>query len=272
VREIEVGGGSRHAARDQPFVVGWHIDLFRFIPGYEGHIYEAGREPALVMLLSFIVTFACTRGYTRVARARGWGSGNVHGVHLHHVVVGIVLALGAGALQFAFMPEEGVWQLTLAAVFGTGAALVLDEFALVFRLEDVYWSTEGRVSVDAVVLSVGLGLVLLLHTAPVGADSGASDWLLSITVGVNMLFVIVAALKGKLVLASFGVFVWLFAWVGALRLAEPHSVWARRRYREGSHKRQRAERRYRRYAERWRPRKNRVLDLIGGAPSAAEDS
>ena len=248
------------------------MDLFRFVPGYETEIYDAGREPALIMLLSFLVTFACTRGYTRMARARGWGSGHLGGVHVHHVVVGIVVALGAGALEFAFTPGEGFWQLFLAATFGAGAALVLDEFALVFRLKDVYWTTEGRSSVDAVVISVILGLVLLLHTSPAGADAEASDWALSIAVGINMAFVLVAALKGKFLLAVIGVFVWLVAWIGAIRLAAPSSVWARWRYKPGSRKRERSERRYRRYHERWGPWKNRLLDIIGGRPSDPADA
>lgn len=224
------------------------------------------------MLLSFIVTFACTRGYTRIARIRGWGSGHVGDVHLHHVVVGIVLALGAGALEFAFTPGEGFWQLLLAAAFGAGAALVLDEFALVLRLRDVYWSTEGRASVDAVVVSVILGLVLLLHTTPTDADADTPGWALSLAVGINMGFVLVAALKGKLLLAVIGVFVGIAAWIGAIRLAEPSSVWARWRYKPGSRKRARSERRYRVYNERWGPRKNRLLDLIGGAPTDARDA
>jgi lysyl-tRNA synthetase class 2 len=248
------------------------MDLFRFVPGYDSTIYETGREPALVMLLSFVVAFACTRGYTRIARIRGWGSGHVGGVHIHHIVVGILLTLGAGALQFAFSPGEGFWQLLLAAVFGAGAALVLDEFALVLRLEDVYWSTEGRASVDAVVISTILGLVLLLHTSPTGPGTETSDWALSIAVGVNMGFVLVAALKGKLLLAVVGIFVWFVAWIGAIRLAAPTSVWARWRYKPGGRKRARAERRYRGYRERWAPRKNRLLDLIGGAPSDARDA
>jgi lysyl-tRNA synthetase class 2 len=224
------------------------------------------------MLLSFIVTFACTRGYTRIARVRGWGSGHVGDVHLHHVVVGIVLALGAGALEFAFTPGEGIWQLLLAAAFGAGAALVLDEFALVLRLRDVYWSTEGRASVDAVVVSVILGLVLLLHTTPTDAEADTPGWALSIAVGINMGFVLVAALKGKFLLAVIGVFVGIAAWIGAIRLAEPSSVWARWRYKPGSRKRERSERRYRVYNERWGPRKNRLLDLIGGAPTDARDA
>ena len=132
------------------------MDLFPFIPGYETYVYEAGRQPALVMLLAFLITFALTRTYTRLARRRGWGSGSVGGVHLHHVVVGIVLAFAAGALEFGLSPGED-WQLVLAAAFGSGVALVLDEFALVFRLQDVYWSTDGRSSVDAVVISTVLG-------------------------------------------------------------------------------------------------------------------
>jgi hypothetical protein len=75
------------------------LNLFRFIPGYESVIYESGREPALVMLLAFLITFVITRAYTRIA----------------------------AALQFAFHPDEGPVQLLLTAVFGSGAALVLDD-------------------------------------------------------------------------------------------------------------------------------------------------
>ena len=39
-----------------------------------------------------------------------------------------------------------------AVVFGLGAALVLDEFALILNLADVYWAPQGRESIDAVIL------------------------------------------------------------------------------------------------------------------------
>jgi hypothetical protein len=65
------------------------MNLFRFIPGYESAIYENGREPALVMLLAFVITFVFTRAYTRIARVRGWGSTHVGNVHMHHLVVGL---------------------------------------------------------------------------------------------------------------------------------------------------------------------------------------
>lgn len=241
------------------------MNLFRFVPGYETGIYESGREPALVMLVAFLITFALTRAYTRIARVRGWGSTHVGAVHMHHLVVGLVLALGAGALQFAFLPEQGLFQLLLAAAFGSGAALVLDEFALVFHLQDVYWEREGRKSVDAVVIAVALGAVFLLHAAPLGTGGGDDSRVaLSIAIALNLVMVLITALKGKVFLATFGVFIPMVALVGAIRLAEPGSIWARRRYRPDSKKRRRAEERYARYEARWRPRKERAWDVIGG--------
>jgi hypothetical protein len=244
------------------------VNLFRFIPGYETAIYESGREPALVMLVAFLITFALTRGYTRIARVRGWGSAHVGSVHMHHLVVGLVLTLVAGALEFAFLPDEGLFQLLLAAVFGSGAALVLDEFALVFHLDDVYWEGEGRKSVDAVVLSVVLGAVFLLHSAPLGLDTEGPRWIITIGVIVNLCFVLISALKGKLFLATFGVFLAVLALIGAVRLAEPGSVWARRRYPSGSEKMARS---LERYEARWKPLKERAWDLIGGKTGRPEE-
>ena len=54
----------------------------------------------------------------------------------------------------------------LAAAFGIGAGLTLDEFALWVRLEDVYWSQEGRISLDAVVVATLLGGMIVLGLAP----------------------------------------------------------------------------------------------------------
>jgi hypothetical protein len=60
-------------------------DFLRFVPGYEHHVYGPGREPVLFLLLAFLFTFAAVGTYTRVRRLRGWGSGSVRGVHLHHL-------------------------------------------------------------------------------------------------------------------------------------------------------------------------------------------
>ena len=240
------------------------MNLLRFVPGYESGIYKTGREPALVMMVAFLITYALTRGYTRIARVRGWGSASVGGVHMHHLVVGLVLAFAAGAIEFAYLPPQGFLQLLLAAAFGTGAALVLDEFALVFHLNDVYWEQEGRKSVDAVVLAVTFGAIFLLHAAPLGQGGDAPRWFLTVMLAIHLGFVLVCALKGKLYFAIFGFFIPTFAWIGAFRLAEPGSIWARHRYPPGGHKMQRSQERYARYEERWRPRKERAWDLIGG--------
>jgi hypothetical protein len=246
------------------------VDLFRFVPGYETSVYEAGREPIFVALLAFLVCFVITRGYTRLARVRGWGSGHVHGVHLHHIVVGIVLALVSGALIIGFEPVDNVFDLVLCAAFGAGAALILDEFALVFRLSDVYWSDEGRSSIDAVIVALALGLLVLLHVVPFDEDtsSDAGRWTLTAIISVQVVAVAVAMLKGKIWTGFGGMFVFLVALVGAVRLAKPRSPWARRFYPPGGERARRAQARQRRHDARWGARTRRLQDLIGGTPSA----
>jgi hypothetical protein len=86
------------------------------------------REPTALLLATFLVTFVLTRTYTRLARVRGWGSGSVNGVHLHHMVVGIVLVLSTGLVEIAIRPGGGGRDL-VAIVLGVGAALTLDESA-----------------------------------------------------------------------------------------------------------------------------------------------
>jgi len=61
-------------------------------------IYGGDREPALLILLAFILTLAGTRFYTRMARIRGWGSVHIGEVHVHHLVPGVVMTLVAGGL------------------------------------------------------------------------------------------------------------------------------------------------------------------------------
>jgi ABC-type multidrug transport system fused ATPase/permease subunit len=248
------------------------VNLFRFIPGYETSVYEAGREPIFVALLAFLICFVITRGYTRVARVRGWGSASAHGVHLHHIVVGIVLALTSGALIIGVEPIDNIFDLLLCAVFGSGAALILDEFALVFRLQDVYWSEEGRASIDAVIVAVTVGVLVLLHIVPFDATTSEDGgrWTLMTIVAIHIALVVVAMFKGKVWLGLLGIFVAFVAFVCAVRLAKPRSPWARRFYPPGSKKMRRAEERQQRHDERWGAKTKRLLDLIGGAPSAPE--
>ena len=69
------------------------------------HTYDlAGRGALLLMLGASLLTLVLTRGYTRMARTRGWRSGRVGDVHVHHLVVGIVLALVSGMLDISLRP------------------------------------------------------------------------------------------------------------------------------------------------------------------------
>jgi hypothetical protein len=147
------------------------------------HVVDTGRSAAVFALVGFVVTYGITRWITRTIRARnenkpedaGEAAGGpvndiyIGGVHIHHQVWGILLILTAGLLEFRFQPDAP-WREVLAAAFGVGAALALDEFALWLHLEDVYWSEEGRKSIDAVMIATVFGLAMLVGTTPLGAD------------------------------------------------------------------------------------------------------
>ena len=222
------------------------------------------------MLLAFVVTFAVTRVITNLIR-RGRGpfrDMSVGGVHIHHQVWGIFLLLGVGTMELAYRPASP-WLEVLAVLFGMGAALTLDEFALWLRLDDVYWGPEGRRSVDAVLLATLVGLLLLVGLSPFDDDTTDGELVLGITIAVNLLFVLAAILKGRIVLGVLGLFVPIIAFVATCRLARPRSPWARRFYRAGSRRLARSRKRFpegRRM--RWEP----IVDLFAGKhPSASEE-
>ena len=121
---------------------------------YQYEIVDPHKQPQLVLLVSFLVTFAVVRFVTHSIRAGRftWLFRNVSagGTHLHHLVPGIILVMVSGYVAIALDP--GVPREPMAVMFGIGLALTLDEFALWLHLEDVYWAKEGRQSVDAVVI------------------------------------------------------------------------------------------------------------------------
>ncbi|WP_225448060.1 hypothetical protein [Streptacidiphilus sp. P02-A3a] len=129
------------------------------------------------MLLAFVVTFVLTRLITRLIRAgRGpFGNVEVGGTHVHHEVYGIMAMLVSGAVEFAYRPQTPGAQI-LGALFGAGAALTLDEFALWLHLEDVYWAREGRKSVDAVFVAAAAGLFLLIGGNPFSTRTARATW------------------------------------------------------------------------------------------------
>jgi hypothetical protein len=107
------------------------------------------QRSVLVSWLAFTATFAAVRGVTYSIRAgRGpFKNLSVGGEHLHHYMWGIGLLAGVGAA--AIRGEERARRHRVVAVcYGSGLALVVDEFALLLDLRDVYWARQGRVSVD----------------------------------------------------------------------------------------------------------------------------
>jgi len=187
----------------------------------------AGREPFLLMLAASLVTFAVTRIYTRVARVRGWRSGRVGDIHLHHLVVGNVLILSCGMFEIAFQPRDIGVDL-LAIGFGVGAAFVLDEFALTVHLRDVYWTPEGRHSIEDSIIWALLGLILLTGISPFGIhDQTEIPRIIGfVAVAASIVLSVIVCLKGKLTLALVSIFVPPVGAVAALRLARPGSIWA----------------------------------------------
>lgn len=238
---------------------------------YDQTFVQTGRSPALWALVGFLVTFALVRTITRRIHARqaaqAAASGPVKdiyigGVHVHHQVWGILLVLVSGLLVLRFTPASP-WIDLLAVGFGAGAALTLDEFALWFHLDDVYWSTEGRKSIDAILVGAALGGAILLGVSPVGQTrtEGTPGWIYTAVVLSHMAAAAVCILKGKLPTGVLGIVVPVIAWTGAARLAKPTSWWARRRYR--GTKLARAEHRF---DADYTARHNRWRDLLGGTP------
>jgi hypothetical protein len=228
---------------------------------YVDHVVSTGRSPALWMLVGFLVTYAVTRTITvRIRNRKATGtqeeSGpikDVHigGVHVHHQVWGIMLVLLVGLLTFRFRPDSP-WVEVLAALFGIGAALALDEFALWLHLEDVYWSEEGKKSIDAVMIAAVFGLVLLTGTSPIGietSDTGFGFWAVTFAVLLHVGITVICLLKGKIIMGLAGLPAPLFSYLGAFRLAKPDSFWARRFYRREK-KIARATRRHEKYERR----------------------
>jgi hypothetical protein len=224
-------------------------------------IVESNRLPLFCAFAAMLVAFLFIRFSVRMIRAQvKWWPGNVQpgGMHIHHVVFGIIFMCVGGIAGFA-LPDRALWPLCVTAVlFGIGVALVLDEFALVLHLEDVYWSEAGRTSIDAIFVAVALVGLLLLGARPldIGTDNGTGVAGLLVTIGIAAVYVILVAislLKGKVWTGLIGIFVPLLLLLGAIRVGRPHSPWARRRYRPGKHrgpaKLARAEKRERRYRE-----------------------
>ncbi|EME16056.1 hypothetical protein [Rhodococcus triatomae] len=247
---------------------------------FEHEIVETGRLPLLFFLLGFIGGFVFIRFSVRMIRAQvRWWPGNVTpgGQHVHHVVFGVVAMVVSGvALIATYEDGTSTSGAALAACFGVGMALVLDEFALIFYLKDVYWSEQGRASVDAVFAAVAVTGLLLLGARPDAIISPSdfrdnpNPWVrlaLVVSALISLAIAAVVIAKGKIWTALFGLFVAPMLLVGAIRLSRPGAPWARWRYQEKPKKMARALAREKRYRRPLIRAKIYVQDLVAGKPS-----
>lgn len=235
----------------------WHRDIL-----------AADKLPLMLCFLAFVLTFAVTRTITRLIRdGRGPFKDQVTatGTHVHHAVPGLI-ALIVGA--FVSVATQGLlWPAVAAVLIGVGVSLVLDEFALILHLSDVYWTAEGRISVDLVSLAAACLGLALVGFSPIGVDDvGGTE--LAVRIGgvaillVHLLVIVTCVVKGKYSLALIGLFVPLIALCGALRLARPSSAWSRHLYDE--RREARATRRAAEFDRRWEPWLRRWQNLVGG--------
>nr|WP_281361926.1 hypothetical protein [Nakamurella aerolata] len=229
--------------------------------------------PLLACLASFIVTFLVTRLITRMIRAgRGPFRNNVtsSGVHIHHAVPGLILLL-IGAVM-ALAADWPVARILAGVAVGVGASLVLDEFALILHLQDVYWAKQGQASVQAVALATMCLSLVALGVSPVTDSDFTGGWQVVVPVAVmyaiTLVCLVIAAMRGKYRLLLLAVFFPPVAWVAASRLAKPNSAWARRHYPEGSKKLAKAQRRESRLSRVWGKRWTEFADAVAGAPDS----
>jgi hypothetical protein len=118
------------------------------------------QQTALIAWLAFTVTFVVVRLITHRIRKGGQktsGKGlhniTIGGVHLHHYMWGILTVSSVGGVA---LRGDGEHQRhgVLASLYGVGLALIVDEFALLLDLKDVYWAKQGRWSVDLAVFLI----------------------------------------------------------------------------------------------------------------------
>jgi hypothetical protein len=255
------------------------MNIFSWFPGYTDGIYNEGKEPMLLLFIAYLITFIATRVYTRLARVYNWGSGSAGGVHVHHMVPGVVLMAVCGALGFSTIYQNGIAADVLAIGFGVGTALVLDEFAMIFHVRDVYWTEEGRTSIDAMFMGFALAGLLLVGFAPLdferGSTTSGSELSYFFLLIFNASVAAITFLKKKPFMGMVALLVPTIGMFTAIRLAKPGSPWSHWFYesnrgspRKIRKRRRKLERSIRRFDQGWPGRFERWFsDIVGGAPT-----
>ncbi len=203
-------------------------------------LVQNDQQALFLVLVGFLGSFIFIRISTRLMRSPkvSWWPGSIvseGGVHLHHLVFGIVTMMAAGVGGFATLGQEP-WFEVFALLFGIGIGLTIDEFALWVHLDDVYWAEEGRRSIDATVIAVLLIALVMFGGRPFEIAGGSIGALVgSIVIAIALIFpVVICFLKERLIHGMIGLFFVPIAIYGACRIGKPRSIWAKRRYGERS--------------------------------------
>src|SRR3954447_8606820 len=162
------------------------------LSSFWGNLEENHEQAVFLVLVGFLGSFAFIRMSTRIIRSESvsWWPGNIEsesGLHLHHLVFGIVTMMAAGTLGFVSDGRSPFTEIC-ALLFGVGVGLTIDEFALWVHLEDVYWEREGRSSIDAAVIAASLMLLVVLGISPVAIDDASTEALVISIVGTILAF------------------------------------------------------------------------------------
>jgi hypothetical protein len=236
------------------------------------------RDGIFLVLAGFILSFGFIRMSTRIMRSPrfAWWPGSVvsdSGVHIHHLVFGICTMIAAGAIGFA-TSGTNPWFDIAAALFGVGVGLTIDEFALWVYLDDVYWSEQGRQSVDATVIAAAGMLLLLFGFEPFDFTTSSVGEVISSFAGAALVFVMVAICfaKGRILHGWIGFFILPVGIYGATRIGKPDSPWGRRFYAERRPEKL-AKARTRFHTDRRTERfKQRFRDIVGGETQQAYEA
>lgn len=140
----------------------------RLGPFLRERIADRPRCRLFIASVSFFLTFATVRGmvFCIVHHIPPFHYIIMEGRHIHHLVFGILILLFVG---YGWLCEVGngsdsssiLASSVMSLLYGLGAALTLDEFALWLNLKDVYFAREGRSSFDAIIL---FGSLLAIST------------------------------------------------------------------------------------------------------------
>jgi len=131
--------------------------LTRFIKRLE----DSKRLSQFLILVSFLITFGIVRIITHLQKLDILPNQHNDIFHIHHLVPGIILLLVSGYIGISFWSVHKL-RVLMAVLFGIGAALTIDEFALWLYLRDVYWERQGRDSVDAIIFVLLIISIVLL--------------------------------------------------------------------------------------------------------------